>query len=864
MAGEVVERAAGRDDVDEAEQRRRSSPSCEANSIAFSSASLSGSARRPAAAAAASRSRRRTLLLERARSATIGADDTLALMRIAVAADELTGVAEAVVEQLRERGHEVLAHGALADGERADWAWACEAAARDVAEGRAEQAIVCCWTGTGASIAANKVARRPGGAVRRRGDGRRARGAGTTPTCSRCRCATTRRRSSRRSSTPGSRPALRRRPTTARTSSTSARSSSSGGLAGRVLSTGPCQSDHPVEVLARGAIALTLAAPRRARRTRRRAIWTRASRATAERRSTSPAGTERGHAVTPSGRTIDPGRRGDRSTTARWRQQFRPGPRPGPTAARSQESDHRLRRRRRPTASRCSGSGGRSSCGGFSLTPGGRKFATARYDPGLQPTPGSTVTGKASRQSPAWLGNGLAWPYIHPGTTRVVNVGRAETTSGCLPPRRDGGRSTRTSGSGKRSHGPGRDRSGPRRRNRRRGRIVVAGLGGPPGKPTSRSPATPTTARSTPSFSAPDGKPHDRLRRRLLRDDVAIQPDGKIVVAGTDNSHTGDFALARYNTDGSLDTSFSCDGKQITDFAGNVEVGNGVAVQSDGRIVVAGSSFSQTTANDFAVARYNTDGSLDTGFSGDGKQTVPFAATDIATGLVIQADGNIVLAGYLRASDWPTATSRSPVRRGGTPPTCRWQRRAGRRDDCRPWRRRPRTAVPPPRRPRRVPPGSPFPTPPPPGGGSTTGTAGPDVFAGTVGRGATSSARGERATIAYAVVRRATCSAARRATTRSTARRAPTSCSATSARARSSRRWPSRRKPARATTWSGAARGTTASSAGAATTSSTAARAPTRLDGGAGRDKLSPAASGNDSPTPGGGGNDTLAGGAGR
>jgi ribose 5-phosphate isomerase B len=78
-------------------------------------------------------------------------------MRIAVAADERTGVAQTVVEQLRARGHEPLPHGALVDGERDDWAWASEAAARDVAEGRADQAVVCCWTGTGASIAANKV-----------------------------------------------------------------------------------------------------------------------------------------------------------------------------------------------------------------------------------------------------------------------------------------------------------------------------------------------------------------------------------------------------------------------------------------------------------------------------------------------------------------------------------------------------------------------------------------------------------------------------------------------------------------------------------------------------------------------------------
>lgn len=78
-------------------------------------------------------------------------------MRIAVASDERTGVADFLVGELRRRGHEPLLHGALAEGERSDWAWASEAAARDVAEGRAPQAVVCCWTGTGASIAANKV-----------------------------------------------------------------------------------------------------------------------------------------------------------------------------------------------------------------------------------------------------------------------------------------------------------------------------------------------------------------------------------------------------------------------------------------------------------------------------------------------------------------------------------------------------------------------------------------------------------------------------------------------------------------------------------------------------------------------------------
>jgi ribose 5-phosphate isomerase B len=78
-------------------------------------------------------------------------------MKVAVSTDERTGVADALVAELERRGHEPLLHGAFSDAERDDWAWASEAAARDVADGRAEQAIVCCWTGTGASIAANKV-----------------------------------------------------------------------------------------------------------------------------------------------------------------------------------------------------------------------------------------------------------------------------------------------------------------------------------------------------------------------------------------------------------------------------------------------------------------------------------------------------------------------------------------------------------------------------------------------------------------------------------------------------------------------------------------------------------------------------------
>jgi ribose 5-phosphate isomerase B len=80
-------------------------------------------------------------------------------MRVALAADENVGIAAALRAEIERRGHVVVAaHGALNDHERDDWAWASEAAAHDVAQGRADQAVVCCWTGTGASIAANKVA----------------------------------------------------------------------------------------------------------------------------------------------------------------------------------------------------------------------------------------------------------------------------------------------------------------------------------------------------------------------------------------------------------------------------------------------------------------------------------------------------------------------------------------------------------------------------------------------------------------------------------------------------------------------------------------------------------------------------------
>ena len=238
-------------------------------------------------------------------------------------------------------------------------------------------------------------------------------------------------------------------------------------------------------------------------------------------------------------------------------------------------------------------------------------------------------------------------------------------------------------------------------------KIVVAGISGPPGdfnlavaryRPLDGSPDT---------TWSPDGwRETDFGAAQEYANDVAIQPDGKIVVAGQTGTA---FALARYNTDGTLDSSFSGDGKQTTSFAGQSDIATGVAIQADGRIVAGGHSFTGgAAARDFALARYNPDGTLDTSFSGDGKQTLDLGSNDIAEGVAIQPDGRIVLAGHQDLSALDTRFAIARFEGGGTPP------------------------VSVPVDPFPVPP-IPLPEPRPPGGITTTGTSGPDVFAGTVG-----------------------------------------------------------------------------------------------------------------------------------
>jgi uncharacterized delta-60 repeat protein len=134
--------------------------------------------------------------------------------------------------------------------------------------------------------------------------------------------------------------------------------------------------------------------------------------------------------------------------------------------------------------------------------------------------------------------------------------------------------------------------------------------------------------------------------------DLAIQDDGKILVAGSARvSGSHDFALARYNSDGSLDLTFEADGKLTTDIAGVNEGVQGVALQGDGRIVATGFA-SAITFDLFALARYNVDGSLDTSFDDDGKVTTDFAtAHQSARSGVIQKDGKIVVAGLVLRQD---------------------------------------------------------------------------------------------------------------------------------------------------------------------------------------------------------------------
>ena len=135
---------------------------------------------------------------------------------------------------------------------------------------------------------------------------------------------------------------------------------------------------------------------------------------------------------------------------------------------------------------------------------------------------------------------------------------------------------------------------------------------------------------------------------------IAVQPDGRIVVAGTtqDGVFEGsliDIVVGRYNSDGSVDMSFGEGGKVITDL-GKLEEVSGVALQADGKILVAGSMSDGTSRSpsfsDFLLVRYNRDGNRDTRFGRDGILTTDFGKQEKATAIALQPDGKIVVVGF--------------------------------------------------------------------------------------------------------------------------------------------------------------------------------------------------------------------------
>ena len=130
--------------------------------------------------------------------------------------------------------------------------------------------------------------------------------------------------------------------------------------------------------------------------------------------------------------------------------------------------------------------------------------------------------------------------------------------------------------------------------------------------------------------------------------DVAVQRDGRIVVAGSRGGGAVryNFALMRFNPDGSVDTSFESGGRTLTDFDGDDDVARAVAIQPDGKIVAAGYATFGNREPDFAIARYTSDGELDSTFAGNGKAATDFGGDDKVSGMAIQPDGKIVLAGF--------------------------------------------------------------------------------------------------------------------------------------------------------------------------------------------------------------------------
>ncbi|PYE52999.1 delta-60 repeat domain-containing protein [Deinococcus yavapaiensis] len=149
-----------------------------------------------------------------------------------------------------------------------------------------------------------------------------------------------------------------------------------------------------------------------------------------------------------------------------------------------------------------------------------------------------------------------------------------------------------------------------------------------------------TTFGSGGKITTPIGTSHD------VAFALVVQSDGKLVAAGyTSNGTNDDFALVRYNSNGSLDTTFGTNGKVTTDFGMSADFAYALVVQPDGKLVAAGATYNGSNS-DLALVRYNSNGSLDTTFGTSGKVTTPIGTSDDqAHALVMQPDGKLVAAG---------------------------------------------------------------------------------------------------------------------------------------------------------------------------------------------------------------------------
>jgi uncharacterized delta-60 repeat protein len=142
-------------------------------------------------------------------------------------------------------------------------------------------------------------------------------------------------------------------------------------------------------------------------------------------------------------------------------------------------------------------------------------------------------------------------------------------------------------------------------------------------------------------ITTPIGESHDQCYSAVL------QPDGKIVLAGNSNDGSGaNIAVVRYDSDGTLDASFSVDGKVTTAIGEYSSGANSVQLQPDGKIIVAGWTYNGTD-RDYVLVRYNSDGTLDHSFDEDGKFILPIGdGDDSGNAMVLQADHRIVVAGF--------------------------------------------------------------------------------------------------------------------------------------------------------------------------------------------------------------------------